>query len=172
MKKRDKILGGHAQRDVLNKILNQPFTSTDSISRLVKEAETAVHSLASDLDVPAAGQHSGASRRGQWDVSVPDDFDRTAAKSAGHSLERKNSGNFIEHSHHENVADAETVIHEESYHTDLLKRTRAALGMLAELQATAHTPSTLLPLADLSEKKENKGITANDISRRKRARRI
>lgn len=48
LKKHDKLLGKHAQRAGLNNILRQPFTSTESISRLVREAEANVQSLTED----------------------------------------------------------------------------------------------------------------------------
>ena len=48
LKKHDKMLGGHAQKQLMNSILHQPFTSTESINQLVNTAETYVRRLASD----------------------------------------------------------------------------------------------------------------------------
>lgn len=97
LKKHDKLLGGHAQKIYLQNVLQQPFTSTENISKLVREAEAQVQSL-------------------------------------GIKQESKYA-----------TADEENVNRQEKREAKLLKRTRAALGMLSELQDGAHTPSTLLP---------------------------
>lgn len=48
LKKHDKMLGGHAQKQLMSSILHQPFTSTESINQLVNTAENYVQRLASD----------------------------------------------------------------------------------------------------------------------------
>jgi len=48
LKKHDKLLGGHAQSALLSNVLRQPFTSTESISRLVREAEEHAQALSTE----------------------------------------------------------------------------------------------------------------------------
>jgi SPX domain protein involved in polyphosphate accumulation len=59
LKKHDKLLGGHAQRVFLQNVLQQPFTSTESISRLVRDAEEQVQNLSG---VSSAPQTTGGGR--------------------------------------------------------------------------------------------------------------
>jgi hypothetical protein len=116
LKKRDKILGGHAQRAYLNSILHQPFTSTENISKLVKMAEEAVRTLG---DEPHTGGKAGCR---------PVEGDQAAWQQEQEELGEGSEG-----------------AGKDEERGRLLKRTRAALGMLAQLRTTAHTPSTLLP---------------------------
>lgn len=101
MKKHDKLMGTKSdrKREYLHNLLQQPFTSTESISKLVRAAEEEIRDLSpaeSDRDTTA--------------TNSPEEAKAAEAKEAR-----------------------------------LLKRTRAALTMLEQLQQTAHTPSTFLP---------------------------
>ena len=107
LKKHDKLLGGHAQKIYLQNILQQPFTSTENISKLVREAESQAQSL-----------------------GIRQEFGRP-----------------------NRVTEDENIGRQEKREAKLLKRTRAALGMLSELQDGAHTPSTLLPSKHQLEQK-------------------
>lgn len=65
LKKHDKLLGGHAQGVYLANVLHQPFTSTESISRLVRDTEAQVRSVATLWHA----QVSGAAKRSKASVS-------------------------------------------------------------------------------------------------------
>lgn len=55
LKKHDKLLGGHTQKKLLGSILQQPFTSTESINRLVNTAETCVKQLSTQAKSESVG---------------------------------------------------------------------------------------------------------------------
>lgn len=55
LKKHDKLMGGHAQKAFLQNVLQQPFTSTENISRLVREAEGQVQCLSGVNGRPSGG---------------------------------------------------------------------------------------------------------------------
>jgi hypothetical protein len=97
---------GRPLHPYLANVLQQPFTSTEGISRLVRAAEAHVQRL------------SGGARD---------------AGGAGRGDEGQGGGGGAAHEGPNEAA--------------LVKRTRAALGMLTRLRETAHTPSTLLPAA-------------------------
>ncbi len=113
LKKHDKILGSvqDRKREYLHTLLKQPFTSTESISRLVKEAEEEIRSLSPSLSAEKSDEEEdGGKEKGEMAAAAE-------AEGADEPL--------------------------------LVKRTRAALNMLEQLQQTAHTPSTLLPAGTL-----------------------
>ena len=68
LKKHDKLLGGQTQRAYLANVLHQPFTSTESISRLVRDTETHVRALSARAEGGAGrgggGAAAGADERG------------------------------------------------------------------------------------------------------------
>ena len=110
LKKHDKMLleaAGDRKRNHLRNLLQQPFTSTENISRLVREAEEEIRLLGAPL---------GTTTPASLSSDIIDDANR----------KRENDGNGEDEA-------------------QLMKRTRAALNMLEQLQQTAHTPSTLLP---------------------------
>ena len=102
LKKHDKLLGAREdrKREYLHNLLQQPFTSTESISKLVRAVEDEIRSLS-----PSVSDRETAQRGAREEIGAK-------PKEA-----------------------------------KLLKRTRAALTMLEQLQQTAHTPSTLMPAA-------------------------
>lgn len=109
LKKHDKMLGGHAQKQLMNSVLHQPFTSTESINQLVNTAENYVRRLASDDSANSVDVNQILEDEGIECESL----DPARSESEGRQ---------------------QTII----------KRTRAALGMLTQLQSTAHSPSTLI----------------------------
>ena len=102
LKKHDKLLGAREdrKREYLHNLLQQPFTSTESISKLVRAVEDEIRSLS-----PSVSDRETAQRGAREEIGA------------------------------------------EPKEAKLLKRTRAALTMLEQLQQTAHTPSTLMPAA-------------------------
>jgi SPX domain protein involved in polyphosphate accumulation len=120
LKKHDKIMGAQQDRkkEYLHTLLQQPFTSTESISRLVKEAEEEIRTLSPS----SSGEH-----------------DETTIKAAL-------AGALAAAAAEDGKDEAAPAVADESI---LVKRTRAALNMLEQLQQTAHTPSTLLPTGNL-----------------------
>lgn len=115
LKKHDKLLGGHAQKNLVGSILQQPFTSTESITNLVNTAERYVRMLA------------GHDKAQQESSNPPDtlghgDSLSTLIKEANEYItDKSREGNIV-----------------------MLERTAAALGMLQQLQSTAASPSTLV----------------------------
>jgi hypothetical protein len=119
LKKHDKLLGGHAQKDLLGTILKQPFTSTSGIASMASCAEMYVQRLGGEL----------LAEREQECVSL--------LKQPGVDLSRANSLVGL-------MDEADKWAKEKGIgHGTLLEKTRAALVMLNELQSSAHSPSTL-----------------------------
>ncbi|KAG7673723.1 hypothetical protein Ndes2437B_g01886 [Nannochloris sp. 'desiccata'] len=139
LKKHDKIMGAQQdrKREYLHTLLQQPFTSTESISRLVKEAEEEIRSL-SPASLGLGGQNSEASKTAAGSTGPGSRVALIDGAAANYNEEEKVKG--------EVVATAGAAVDEPL----LVKRTRAALNMLEQLQQTAHTPSTLLPAGTLS----------------------
>ena len=145
LKKHDKLLSrersgdsaDRRRRDYLHTLLQQPFTSTESISRLVKAAEEEVRKVSVEMggDVQQPSAYGGG----------------TVDTADGGEKKRKE----VPASTHPSAATAATAIgptgegneSREAEEAQILKRTRAALNMLERLQNSAHTPSTLLPVA-------------------------
>ena len=127
LKKHDKIMGSQQDRkkEYLHTLLQQPFTSTESISRLVKEAEEEIRNLS-----PSSA------------TGVNNAINKTAAAPGSKAVGTTKTGKD------EAVAAVDEPL--------LVKRTRAALEMLEQLQQTAHTPSTLLPAGSLATEKAEK----------------
>lgn len=158
IKKRDKLLGKRNQKDILNRILNQPFTSTDRISRLVKQAEEAVRTLTSSANIQSNSWESVfGDEETKCDAIGEETFkkqivEQETLKSDILEGERK-EGKLVNKLGREDMED----------HKCLLKKTRAALGMLAKLQTTAHTPSTLLPIEFDRKRHIEIGEQASDL---------
>jgi len=134
LKKHDKIMGAQQdrKREYLHTLLKQPFTSTESISRLVKEAEEEIRSLApSSLGV--GGQSNDASKTANGITEPGSKATLVNGAAANSNEEEKEKGQV--------GAPTLAAVDEPL----LVKRTRAALNMMEQLQQTAHTPSTLLP---------------------------
>jgi hypothetical protein len=119
LKKHDKMLGGHAQKQLMSSILHQPFTSTESINQLVNTAENYVQRLASDDSANSV------------DVNQILEDDEMECESL------------------DPIQDEA-----EGRQQTIIKRTRAALGMLTQLQSTAHSPSTLIQVEMLPAMQE------------------
>lgn len=121
LKKHDKLLGGHAQKDLVGSILQQPFTSTDSITKLVSTAEVYVKKLTEDVE----------ERVEQGDEGTKD------GGVLGKRLLRDDSINEL-------MEEAKRFTEYKGGNAVLLEKTTAALDMLKQLQSTAHSPSTLV----------------------------
>jgi hypothetical protein len=138
LKKHDKIMGAQQdrKREYLHTLLKQPFTSTESISRIVKEAEEEIRSF-SPSSLGAGGQSNDASK--------------TAAGSTEPGSRVALINSAVRNSNDEEKVKDHVVTTAMSTEDEplLVKRTRAALNMLEQLQQTAHTPSTLLPATTL-----------------------
>lgn len=122
LKKHDKLLGGHAQKDLVGSILQQPFTSTDSITKLVSTAEVYVKKLSEDVGEGGMGKDDGGTKE---------------SGVLGKRLMRDDSVNEL-------VEEAKRFTQYNGGNAVLLEKTTAALDMLKQLQSTAHSPSTFV----------------------------
>ncbi|KAL6495384.1 SPX domain [Orobanche gracilis] len=80
LKKYDKRTGGILRLPVIQKVLKQPFFTTDLISKLVKECETTIESVFLPSEATTK-IHSAAAKEGKAESSVPEEgiFQNTVA---------------------------------------------------------------------------------------------
>lgn len=114
LKKHDKLLGGHAQKDLVGSILQQPFVSTGGITKLAQSAEVYVKRLGAVHEVRDE-----------------------EAETLGDSMQRADSISLL-------MDEAKAWTEETGGNAILIEKTRAALDMLKQLQSTAHSPSTFV----------------------------
>ncbi|KAL6569351.1 SPX domain [Orobanche minor] len=72
LKKYDKRTGGVLRLPVIQKVLKQPFFTTDIISKLVKECETTIESVFPPSETTTK-VHSAAAKEGKAESSVPEE---------------------------------------------------------------------------------------------------
>ncbi|KAL6499400.1 SPX domain-containing protein 3 [Orobanche hederae] len=72
LKKYDKRTGGVLRLPVIQKVLKQPFFTTDLISKLVKECETTIESVFPPSEATTK-VHSAAAKEGKAESSVPEE---------------------------------------------------------------------------------------------------
>jgi hypothetical protein len=144
LKKHDKLLGGHSQQDLIGTILSMPFTSTASVAGLASDAEKYVKMLGGEAEAgPVSTQAAATTDKG--------------TSETGNILDRTDSLRAL-------MDETEEWAKEKvSGNPTLLSKTRAALAMLNELQASAHTPSTLNHV-NIAKEIENAAVQAKSIS--------
>lgn len=124
LKKHDKLLGGHAQKDLVGSILQQPFASTGSVTKLAQSAEVYVKKL-------------GAKHEDKDNSDHGKDVSNEETIQSKDSMHRADSISLL-------MEEAKAWTEKTGGNAILLEKTRAALDMLKQLQSTAHSPSTLV----------------------------
>lgn len=130
LKKHDKMMGNKLKEAFLTSVLRQPFLSTEGISRLVREAEGKVKELGPDEELEVAAT---SNEQQQQETEKQHQVDKN----------KKTTTMTVDGSSQPPQAPATTSTTNNKA-AGIIKRTKAALGMLQQLRETAHTPSTLV----------------------------
>jgi hypothetical protein len=158
LKKHDKMMGNKLKEAFLTSVLRQPFLSTEGISRLVREAEAKVKELGPDEEAELAGtsdeQHQEVLEK-QQQVENTNKTTTTAVNGSSHAAPATTTTTTTTTTNNNNNNNNNSNNSDKA--AGIIKRTKAALGMLQQLRETAHTPSTLVGMPSPAGNKDGGG---------------
>lgn len=156
LKKHDKCTGTDLKKPFQPLVLQQPFSSTSIMSRLVKEAEALIQKLVMPpmhSHAPGGGPEAGTSGRSS-SLPLPGSTVPAGGAAGGHQgqdVERGElAGGSVQQEEHCSSDDANQPFCKPAMGL-LLRRTQTALEMWQQMSQTASTPSTVVPTQKLLE---------------------